>query len=115
MRALATIIALAGAAAIGACGAGGYREPHHSRAAGAAATGAGGAGGSRERDRVAQSGAAAKQPAWDPAGWRAPSLEALGTDSLASAIRRGHALVAATAESLPRFVGGNLNCTSCHL
>jgi thiosulfate dehydrogenase len=93
MRGLVTIIALAGAAAIAACG----------------------AGGSRERDRVAQSGAAAKQPSWDPAAWRAPSLDALGTDSLASAIRRGHALVAATAESLPRFVGGNLNCTSCHL
>lgn len=94
MRALATIIALAGAvAAVGACG----------------------DGGAPERSSVAQSGAAAKLASWDPAAWRPPSLDELGSDSLSSAIRRGHALVAATADSLPRFVGANLNCTSCHL
>ena len=94
MRALARIIALAGgAAAIGACDAG--------RAS--------------ARDSVAQSGATAKQPSWDSTAWRPPSLDALGNDSLSGAIRRGHALLSATAESLPRFVGGHLNCTSCHL
>ena len=94
MRALATIIAAAGAAAaIAGCG----------------------AGGAIERDSVAQTGATAKQASWDSAAWRPPSLNALGSDSLSGAIRRGHALVAATVESLPRFVGGNLNCTSCHL
>ena len=82
--------------------------------AAAAVTGCGKAG-VPERDSIAQSGAAAKPPAWDPAVWRPPLLGALPNDSLAGAIRRGHALVAATAESLPRFVGGNLNCTSCHL
>lgn len=93
MKALATIIAVAaGAAAIAACG----------------------AGGAPRGDSVAQRGGALK-PAWDPAAWRPPSLDDLGNDSLSSAIRRGHALVTATAESLPRFVGGNLNCTSCHL
>lgn len=94
MKALATIIAVAGgAAAIAGCG----------------------AGGAAERDSVAQSGATAKQASWDSSAWRPPSLDALGKDSLSGAIRRGHALVVATAESLPRFVGGNLNCTSCHL
>ena len=94
MKAFATIFAFAcGVAAIAGCRAG-------ARPA---------------RDSVAQSGAAAKQPSWDPAAWRAPSLDSLGDDSLSAAIRRGHALVVATAESLPRFVGGNLNCTSCHL
>ena len=94
MTALARIIPLVGgAAAIAACGAGGVPG----------------------RDSVAQSGAAAKSPTWDSVAWRAPSLDALGNDSLSGAIRRGHALIVATAESLPRFVGGNLNCTSCHL
>jgi thiosulfate dehydrogenase len=80
-----------------------------------AASGACGAGGAPERDSVAQSGAAAKKSSWDSTAWRPPSLDALGNDSLSGAIRRGHALIVATAESLPRFVGGNLNCTSCHL
>jgi thiosulfate dehydrogenase len=94
MKGLATIIAVAGgAAAIAGCG----------------------AGSAAARDTLAPSGATTKQASWDSAGWRPPSLEALGNDSLSGAIRRGHALVAATVESLPRFVGGNLNCTSCHL
>ena len=94
MRALATIIALAGgAAAIAGCG----------------------TRGAPARDSVAQTGTALKPASWDPATWRPPALDELGNDSLSGAIRRGHALVAATAESLPRFVGGNLNCTSCHL
>jgi thiosulfate dehydrogenase len=95
VRALVTIIALASGAvsAVSACG----------------------RSGAPERDSVAQSGAAAKNPAWDPAAWRPPSTDELGNDSLSSAIRRGHALVTATAESLRAFVGGNLNCTSCHL
>lgn len=94
MRALATISALVGGAAvIAACR----------------------SGGAREHDSVAQSGAAEKAATWDPAAWHPPSLDELGADSLSGAIRRGHALVVATAESLPRFVGGNLNCTSCHL
>ena len=95
MKPLATIIVLAGAAfAIVACGTGGAPA---------------------RRDSVAQSGAALRPAGGDPVAWRPPSLDELGNDSLSGAIRRGHALVTATAESLPRFVGGNLNCTSCHL
>jgi thiosulfate dehydrogenase len=47
--------------------------------------------------------------------WSAPSLDTLGNGPEALAIRRGHALVLRTRDSLPRYVGGNLNCTSCHL
>jgi len=93
MRLLATIIALTAGAAIAACG----------------------TRGTPARDSVAQSGAATRTAQWDSAAWRPASLDELGSDSLSGAIRRGHALVAATADSLPHFVGGNLNCTSCHL
>src|SRR5690348_16343445 len=95
MKAFTTIIALAvGTVAIAACGTGGAPP---------------------RRDSVAESGAPLKPAIWDPVAWRPPSLAELGNDSLSGAIRRGHALVAATADSLPRFVGANLNCTSCHL
>lgn len=73
----------------------------------------GGANGKGQRD-VAQSGSTSSAP-WDSAAWRPPVLAALSNDSLSNAVRRGHALVTATADSLPRFVGGNLRCTSCHL
>lgn len=69
----------------------------------------------RERSAVSQSGTALVQPAWDASAWQPPMLSALPNDSLSAAVRRGFALVTATVESLPRFVGGNLNCTSCHL
>jgi len=38
-----------------------------------------------------------------------------GRDSLDVSIRRGHALLTATRDSLPQHVGNNLRCTSCHL
>jgi len=44
---------------------------------------------------------------------RGPELET--RDTIALSIRRGHALLAATRDSLPRHVGNNLRCTSCHL
>src|SRR5437764_2775967 len=71
-------------------------------------------GGAHERDSVSGSGSAAAH-AWNPTSWRAPTLAELPNDSLGSAVRRGLALVVATADSLPRFVGSNLSCTSCHL
>ena len=74
-----------------------------------------GQNGAREQHDVAQTGAAAMRASWDSAAWRPPNLQALPNDSLGNAVRRGLALVTATAESLPRFVGSNLTCTSCHL
>jgi thiosulfate dehydrogenase len=94
MRTLATILTLASGAA--------------------AATVGCSQGAAREESRVAQSGATAGA-SWDSTAWRAPDVAKLPNDSLSAAIKRGRALILATAESLPRFVGGNLNCTSCHL
>jgi thiosulfate dehydrogenase len=69
--------------------------------------------------RTADSGGAATKQAgsaaWDAANWQAPSLADVPTDSLGASIRRGHALLIATHDSLPKSVGGNLNCSSCHL
>src|SRR6266576_7018910 len=60
---------------------------------------------------LSQSGTAT----WDSAAWRPPSFDKLPNDSLGNAVRRGLALVTATPDSLRRFVGANLTCTSCHL
>jgi thiosulfate dehydrogenase len=67
-----------------------------------------------ERDSAGRGGATARA-SWEASQWHPPSLAELGNDSLGAAIRRGRALITATHDSLPRFVGGNLNCTSCHL
>jgi thiosulfate dehydrogenase len=72
-------------------------------------------GTAREPNGVVQDGSPKVVSSWDSAAWRPPAIADLPHDSLSTAIRRGLALVTATAESLPRFVGGNLNCTSCHL
>jgi thiosulfate dehydrogenase len=74
-----------------------------------------GQNGARDQRDIAQTGAAAARASWDSAAWRPPTLQALPNDSFGNAVRRGLALVTATAESLPRFVGSNLTCTSCHL
>ncbi len=71
-------------------------------------------GGARESRDGAQGGSTART-AWDSTAWRAPNIADLPDDSLSNAVRRGFALVTATPESLSRFVGSNLNCTSCHL
>lgn len=58
-----------------------------------------------------QAGAAA----WDGDAWSPPSIAEAPNDSLGASIRRGLALITNTRDSLSRFVGSNLNCTSCHL
>jgi thiosulfate dehydrogenase len=57
----------------------------------------------------------AKSAAWDAKTWRPPALAEAPKDSLGAAIRRGYALMTATHDSLPKYVGGNMRCTSCHL
>jgi thiosulfate dehydrogenase len=84
-------------------------------AGGATLTAGCGQGRAGERSDVSQDGSASARSSWNPAAWRPPTLAELPADSLGDAVRRGRALVTATAESLPRFVGGNLTCTSCHL
>jgi thiosulfate dehydrogenase len=95
MRRLATnlsLLATGGVLAVAACNPGGARE---------------------SRDEAPPG--STPRAAWDSTSWRAPSIADLPNDSLSNAVRRGFALVAATPESLSRFVGSNLNCTSCHL
>jgi thiosulfate dehydrogenase len=72
-------------------------------------------GRAREPNGVDQAGSPAHSASWDSIAWRPPTVADLPNDSLSSAIRRGLALITATSDSLPHFVGGNLNCTSCHL
>jgi thiosulfate dehydrogenase len=45
----------------------------------------------------------------------APSDTSLHADPMSASIRRGLALVTATRDSLPRHVGSQLRCVSCHL
>jgi thiosulfate dehydrogenase len=44
-----------------------------------------------------------------------PAESTLTNDLFSRAVRRGRALLNATRDSLPRNVGNNLRCTSCHL
>ena len=50
-----------------------------------------------------------------PETWMPPAVDSTPDDPFEVAVYRGLALLTHTRDSLPRFVGGNLNCTSCHL
>ena len=50
-----------------------------------------------------------------PESWSPPAVDSTPDDPYEVAVYRGLALLTHTRDSLPRFVGGNLNCTSCHL
>ncbi|HEX2780150.1 MAG TPA: c-type cytochrome [Gemmatimonadaceae bacterium] len=52
---------------------------------------------------------------FDPARWQPPPDSAIPDDSLGASIRRGLALVTHTADSLPRYAPGKINCSNCHL
>jgi thiosulfate dehydrogenase len=62
---------------------------------------------------VAQNGAS--RGAWDPASWRPPAIDSTPEDPYEMAVLRGLALLTRTRELLPGYVGGSLNCVSCHL
>ena len=53
--------------------------------------------------------------AWSAEAWRPPVVDSTPDDPLEVSIYRGLTLVTQTRDSLRAFVGGNLNCTSCHL
>jgi thiosulfate dehydrogenase len=63
---------------------------------------------------VAQAGAPGKAH-FDAAAWQPPPETDIPNDSLGAAIRRGLALVTHTADSLPAYATGKLNCSNCHL
>jgi thiosulfate dehydrogenase len=50
-----------------------------------------------------------------PAALNGPADSLIPDGPLGASIRRGHALLAATRESLPAHVGNRLRCVSCHL
>jgi thiosulfate dehydrogenase len=50
-----------------------------------------------------------------PVALRAPSDSEIPDGPLGVSIRRGRALLIATRDSLPRYVGNQLRCVSCHL
>jgi thiosulfate dehydrogenase len=65
--------------------------------------------------RVAQQQAATTPFAFDAAAWRAPRDTEIPHDSLGASIARGLALVTHTADSLPGYAPGNINCSNCHI
>jgi thiosulfate dehydrogenase len=52
---------------------------------------------------------------WNPEVWKAPTVDSTVDDPFEASVYRGLALVTQTRDSLRAYVGGNLNCTSCHL
>jgi thiosulfate dehydrogenase len=57
----------------------------------------------------------ASAPPARPGPGLGPADSLIPTGPLGTAIRRGRALLVATRDSLPRHVGNNLRCVSCHL
>ena len=53
--------------------------------------------------------------AWTAETWKPPVVDSTPDDPLEASVYRGLALVTQTRDSLKAYVGGNLNCTSCHL
>jgi len=90
------LIAAAGAALASACT---LQDLSSRPDSTAAATTAGGRAGNR----------------WNPDAWKAPTVDSSVDDPFEASVYRGLALVTQTRDSLRAYVGGNLNCTSCHL
>ncbi len=63
------------------------------------------------------SAAAGGMAAHAPAPWpdNVPRVDTLSDTPHGAQIRRGHAILTATKDSLPQYVGNDLRCTSCHL
>ena len=66
-------------------------------------------------DSTATAAQADAAPNMVPASWAPPPVDSTPDDALERAVLRGLALLTHTPDSLPRYVGGNLTCTSCHL
>ncbi|MBX6365300.1 MAG: c-type cytochrome [Gemmatimonadetes bacterium] len=113
-------LALALAAALAGCNAGDVATkaaPPAASGAGVVSDGAAG-GGTAGGAGPAAGGAAVAFVGAAAAGvvpLRAPTLAEAPDGPLGAAIRRGHALMLATRDSLPGHVGNRLRCVSCHL
>ena len=53
--------------------------------------------------------------AYNAETWQPPVVDSTPDDPYETAVYRGLAILTHTRDSLPAYVGGNLNCTSCHL
>ena len=53
--------------------------------------------------------------AWNPDTWQPPVVDSTPDDQFEVSVYRGLAILTHTRDSLPGYVGGTLNCTSCHL
>ena len=51
----------------------------------------------------------------EPLAYTPPADSLIPSDSLGASIRRGHALLMRTTDSLPAYAPGNIQCASCHL
>jgi thiosulfate dehydrogenase len=69
------------------------------------------------RPDSATSAAAQKSAAraWSADTWQAPVVDSTPDDPYEASVYRGLAIMTHTRDSLPAYVGGSLNCTSCHL
>ena len=52
---------------------------------------------------------------WNPDTYKAPAVDSTPDDQFETSAFRGLAILTKTRDSLPDYVGGNLNCVSCHL
>ena len=52
---------------------------------------------------------------WNADAWKPPVIDSTPDDPYKASVYRGLALLTQTRDSLRAYVGGNLNCTSCHL
>jgi len=69
-------------------------------------------------NRVDSTASVAQRPStrgWNPNTWQAPVVDSTPDDPFEVSVYRGLALITHTRDSLPGYVGGSLNCTSCHL
>lgn len=89
-------------------------RPRAVRALAFAALAALGGGCERVAPARTAAGPGGAAPRGDTVAFRVPADSEIPVDSLGASIRRGRALLAHTRDSLPRFVGNALTCTSCH-
>lgn len=52
---------------------------------------------------------------FNPDTWQPPVVDSTPDDPFETSVYRGLAILTHTRDSLPGYVGGNLNCVSCHL
>lgn len=70
---------------------------------------------SSRTDSVVVAGPRSATRVWNPDTWQPPVVDSTPDDPYEVSVYRGLALITHTRDSLPAYVGGNMNCTSCHL